>query len=292
MSDLPAVPLLLDGWPLLHQLFRIKWAEWRAASPKDRDYAIADLRTCVAAGEARGDDGSAAFSLLGHKGDLMLIHQRPDFVQLHQAELDVAQLDMNRFLEPVGSYLSVVELGLYGPTTKAYKELAAAGHSPGSDAWKAGIAAELAKQADAGRSRTHGPIPPYRYVCFYPMDKKRDGDDNWYRLGVEERAALMLGHGMIGRTYGGRVKQVISGSIGFDDWEWAVDLYANDPRVFKELVYEMRFDEASSRYGIFGAFVVGLRCPPDQLAALFDGTAPAYDAPDMPAPRGPRHQPS
>jgi chlorite dismutase len=289
---LPPVPLNLDGWALLHQLFRIRWPEWRTAAQRDRDNAAAELRQFVAAAEQRGEDGSAAFSVLGHKADLMLVHQRSDFAALQQAELDLAQTEVFRFLEPVSSYVSVVELGLYGATSKVYRELIEAGHAPGSPEWKAGIAAELTKQAEAGRPRTHAAIPPFKYVCFYPMDKKRDGDDNWYRLTLEERAALMREHGMIGRTYAGRVKQVISGSIGFDDWEWAVDLYSNDPLVFKELVYEMRFDAASARYGRFGAFVLGLRCPADQLPALLDGKAPAYDAPDMPAPRGPKHHPS
>lgn len=292
-APIPAVPLTLDGWAVLHQLFRIDWTGWRSRDAATRDRVVGEAGKQLVAMEERDEGQSAAFALLGHKGDLMLTHFRRGFDGVLQAELDVAQWGLTEFLEPAGSYVSVVELGLYGASTKVYKELAAAGHEPGSDAWKAGIAAELEKQREHGVRRTHTAIPPRRYCCFYPMDKKREGADNWYRLPIEERAALMLEHGMIGRRYAGRVTQVISGSIGFDDWEWGVDLFADDPLVFKELVYEMRFDEASAGYGKFGTFVLGLRCPGEQLAALFDGQVPSYEPPPSAgAGRGPSAQPS
>ena len=103
------------------------------------------------------------------------------------------------------------------------------------------------------------------------MDKKRDGADNWYRLPIEERQRLMHDHGMVGRRFAGEVTQIISGSIGFDDWEWGVDLFADDPLVFKKLVYEMRFDEASASYAKFGRFYVGIRIAAGELGRLFEG---------------------
>src|SRR5260370_915079 len=116
--------------------------------------------------------------------------------------------------------------------------------------------------------RRGGRTPGRRYVCFYPMNKKRDGADNWYATPYEERAKLMLEHGKIGRSFHGHVTQVISGSIGFDDWEWGVDLYADDPLVFKRLVYTMRFDEASARFAKFGPFYFAIRTEPADLARL------------------------
>jgi chlorite dismutase len=273
----PQVPLTLDGWAVLHQLFRVRWTDWRTRDAATRDRVASAAGKSLVAMEERDDGQSAAFALLGHKGDLMLVHFRRGFDALLQAELDVAQWGLMEFLEPAGSYVSVVELGLYGASTKVYKELAEQGHEPGSEEWKAGVAAEIERQQEHGARRTWTAIPPRRYCCFYPMDKKREGADNWYRLPIEERASLMLEHGMIGRRYAGRVTQVISGSIGFDDWEWGVDLFADDPLVFKQLVYEMRFDEASAGYGRFGTFVMGLRCPGEQLSALLDGAVPAYD---------------
>ena len=93
------------------------------------------------------------------------------------------------------------------------------------------------------------------------MDRRRGEDKNWYQLPLAERQRQMGEHGAIGRRYAGQVKQIISGSIGFDDWEWGVDLFADDPLVFKKLIYEMRFDEVSAVYALFGTFYVGQRTP-------------------------------
>ena len=85
---------------------------------------------------------------------------------------------------------------------------------------------------------------------------------------MEERRSLMRSHGMIGRSYAGKVKQIITGSIGLDDWEWGVDLFADDPLVFKKLIYEMRFDEVSAVYALFGSFFVGIRTAAAELPKL------------------------
>lgn len=100
-------------------------------------------------------------------------------------------------------------------------------------------------------------LPQMKHICFYPMNKKRELADNWYMLDMEKRRELMYSHGLIGRSYAGKVKQIITGSVGFDDWEWGVTLFAEDALQFKKLVYEMRFDEVSARYGEFGPFYVG-----------------------------------
>jgi hydrogen peroxide-dependent heme synthase len=113
-------------------------------------------------------------------------------------------------------------------------------------------------------------MPPHRYVCFYPMDRRRGEDKNWYTLPIEERQRQMNEHGLVGRRYAGEVKQIISGSIGFDDWEWGVTLFADDPLVFKKLIYEMRFDEVSAVYALFGTFYVGLRCAAKDLGTLLE----------------------
>ena len=109
------------------------------------------------------------------------------------------------------------------------------------------------------------------------MNKRRSGSDNWYSETFEKRASMMREHGMIGRTYAGRVTQVISGSIGYDDWEWGVDLFAQDPVVFKKLIYEMRFDEASARFAEFGPFYTGLQFAPAQLAWYLGGAVPPLE---------------
>jgi len=259
----PNVPESLDSWCILHRMFRFDRRRWDALATAQR----ADIeREASAAFTALADDRDTdcgLVQLLGHKGDLMLTHYARTFDGLGVAQAIVDKLALRDLLEPLGSYVSVLELGLYGDTARIHAELHDRGLKPYSDEWTVAFdeaLAEIAKDPrNAGRLRSK--VPRRRYACFYPMNKKRDGNDNWYAMPYDERARLMLEHGKIGRSYHGHVTQVISGSIGFDDWEWGVDLYADDPLVFKKLVYEMRFDEVSAKFGLFGDFFVGVKLP-------------------------------
>jgi len=269
----PIVPATLDGWSLLHQAFRLRWPALRALSPA--------ARTSLASGLARslelsaGDGATAFVQLLGHKGDLLLIHARRDFDALSQAQLHVASSSLFEYLEPTFSYVSIVELGMYDMTGKLYGELAGRGLEAGTDAFEQAFAEEMAAQARRVGSRLFLDLPQRRHVCFYPMDKRRGEAKNWYSAPFDDRAAMMREHGHIGRKYAGQVTQIISGSIGFDDWEWGVDLFADDPAVFKQLIYEMRFDRASADYAEFGDFAVGLQFSPAELGTLLDCRTPA-----------------
>jgi chlorite dismutase len=189
----------------------------------------------------------------------MLIHFRKDFEELNQAELQLAHLRISDYLETASSYLSMVELGLYESTSKVYGGLVAKGVQPHSEEWNREIEAVLERQRQAMAPRLWPDIPPAKYLCFYPMDRKRGEAVNWYTEPMPDRQRMMHEHGMIGRRYAGEVRQIISGSIGFDDWEWGVDLFADNPLVFKKLIYEMRFDQVSAVYALFGTFFVGLR---------------------------------
>jgi hydrogen peroxide-dependent heme synthase len=275
--QLPPVPLTIEGYATLHQMMRFRRTAWRALAENTRRDIAAEAATLLAAMEAKPDGQSALFSLLGHKGDLMLVHFRETFDQLNQAELDLARLRLCDFLEPATSYLSVIELGLYESTQKTYKALAERGVEPHSDEWKKSIQETVARQKEAMKPRLFPAIPPNRYICFYPMDRRRGEDKNWYTLPMEERQRQMSEHGMVGRRYAGEVKQIITGSIGFDDWEWGVDLFADDPLVFKKLIYEMRFDHVSAVYALFGSFYVGLRCPANRLHDLLEGSLPSIE---------------
>jgi peroxiredoxin len=273
-GQLPAVPLTLEGYATLHQMMRFRWTAWRTLPEKDRREIASEAAKLLTAMENRSDGQSALFSLLGHKGDLMLVHFRNTFDQLNQAELDLARLRLTDFLEPATSYLSVIELGLYESSLKTYKALANSGVEPHSDEWKKAITETIARQKEAMQPRLFPQMPPNRYICFYPMDRRRGEDKNWYLLPMEERQRQMNDHGLVGRRYAGEVKQIITGSIGFDDWEWGVDLFADDPLVFKKLIYEMRFDHVSAVYALFGAFYIGLRCSATRLYELLEGTLP------------------
>jgi chlorite dismutase len=205
----------------------------------------------------------------------MFIHFRRSFDELNHAELQLASLRLNDYLEPTTSYLSIIELGLYESTIKIYQELADRGVQTHSEEWNQSIEETLARQREAMRPRLFPEIPKHRYACFYPMDRRRGEDKNWYTVPIEERARQMNEHGLVGRRYAGQVKQIITGSIGFDDWEWGVDLFSDDPVVFKKLIYEMRFDEVSAVYALFGHFYIGLRCPAAGLGKLLNGELPS-----------------
>jgi peroxiredoxin len=165
----------------------------------------------------------------------------------------------------------VVELGLYESSRKTYEAAEAKGFAQHSPEWNAEIAASLERGATAMAPRLLPAMPESKYLCFYPMDRKRGEQANWYTVPFAERQRMMHEHGMIGRRYGDRVKQIISGSIGMDDWEWGVDLFAEDPVIFKKLIYEMRFDEVSAVYALFGQFFLGVRLPMENLKNWLSG---------------------
>jgi len=134
----------------------------------------------------------------------------------------------------------------------------------------------MARQRERVKGRLFPEIPKRRHVCFYPMNKRRGETKNWYSEPIQRRAEMMREHGFIGRRFAGEVTQIISGSIGYDDWEWGVDLFADDPLVFKKLIYEMRFDEASAWYAEFGPFYTGLQFSPQELPKFLAGEVPAF----------------
>ena len=265
IDSLPPTPLTLEGSSVLHQMMRIRWSAWRALSADRRTAILAAAQEKLTAMEAQH---SGIFSMLGHKGDLMFVHFRESFEQIQEVELQLAKLELSDYLEPTSSYVSVVELGLYDSTVKLYQTIAERGIQPHTPEWDAILAETMDRQRNAMRPRLYPEIPDAKYICFYPMDRRRGEDKNWYTLPMSERKSQMDEHGAVGRRYAGTVRQIITGSIGFDDWEWGVDLFADDPVVFKKLIYEMRFDQVSAMYALFGTFYIGLRCPVAGLGHL------------------------
>jgi hydrogen peroxide-dependent heme synthase len=278
-STPPAVPLTIEGYSVLHQMMRFKWPAWRALPDAEKHEIIHQATAALGKLEQHSPGGSAMFSLLGHKGDLMFVHFRRSFDDLNQVELQFASLRLSDFLEPTTSYLSVIELGLYESTIKLYRDLATRGVEPYSAQWNEAVNDTLNRQREAMKARLFPDLPKNRYLCFYPMDRRRGEDKNWYTVPIDERGRQMNEHGMVGRRYAGEVKQIITGSIGFDDWEWGVDLFADDPLVFKKLIYEMRFDEVSAVYALFGQFYIGLRVAAGQLGELLSGQLPEKSVP-------------
>jgi peroxiredoxin len=274
LTDFSPVPLTLEGSYVLHQFFRFDWKAWRSCADGEREAIAAQAVAALQRLERAWPDApvrTALFSQLGHKGDLVLIHFRDSLEALNQVELDLAQTRLYDFLDLCHSYVSVVELGLYESSRKTWEAAAAKGLEPHSPVFQAEVAASLERASAAMAPRLFPAVPEAKYLCFYPMDRKRGEQVNWYTVPFAERQRMMHEHGLIGRRYGDVVKQIISGSIGMDDWEWAVDLFADNPVVFKKLIYEMRFDEVSAVYAKFGQFFISVRLPVEKLGDWLEG---------------------
>lgn len=247
-------PETLDGWFALHDLRRLDRMAWNGLPPAERDKALTEATDLLASFE-RVDDASegrsVTFGVVGHKADLLMFHLREEVSHLQELERAFDQTMLASYTTRPYSYFSVVELSRHG--------------SPEGTA-------ENIEDSPYVQARLRPEIPPRStYVCFYPMSKKRQGTDNWYILSGDERGELMRAHGRTGRRYAGKVTQIVTGSMGLDDWEWGVTLFSDDPLQFKKLVYEMRFDEVSARFAEFGPFYVGRRLRPDELGRYLGG---------------------
>lgn len=240
----------LEGWYALHDFRMIDWSAWKGISAGERQEALQQYRSLVREWqntEQQKLGSTAIYNIVGQKADLMFMHLRESLDDLSELENTFNKSLLAQYTFPVYSYLSVVELSNY---------LA----KPGSDPMEnPDIIARLKPV-----------LPKSNHICFYPMNKRREGHDNWYMLSMDERKSMMRSHGLIGRSYAGKVKQIITGSVGFDDWEWGVTLFADDALSFKKLIYEMRFDEVSARYGDFGEFFVGNILSESKTEKLFE----------------------
>lgn len=250
-------PETLEGWYALHQIYTCGKGGVTQDDTQSVDSIVA---TAASRLPAVTDGWSAAVRLIGSMADVMIVHFRPtlDDIAFAQAGFDdvVSSLELN--LEY--SFLSVTEAGLYHLTAKLAQEATARGGAVGDETYAAQLKerAGAERESEHVRKRLYPPLPTaLPYVCFYPMSKRRDTGQNWYTLSLEERSRLMHSHGLTGRRYAGRVQQIITGAIGFENWEWGVTLFARDPLDIKRLVTEMRFDEVSARYAEFGEFFVG-----------------------------------
>jgi peroxiredoxin len=250
-------PVTLEGWYTLHEMFAVDWGRWNALADAERASVVAEAEALLGELTSPAEGQTAAYMLVSQKGDLCLMHWRRDVDALRAAEVSFARTRLRGFLVPTYSYLAVIELGTYELMGHAAGLVKKRGIDPAGAEFDDAVKAEMERMA---RPRLFPEVPPRRYLCFYPMSKRRGEQVNWYDLPAAERAAFMRGHGEIGRKYAGQVLQVIQGSVGLDDWEWGVTLFADDPVVFKKLIYEMRFDPASSRFALFGPFYIGIRC--------------------------------
>ncbi|HVL99089.1 MAG TPA: hydrogen peroxide-dependent heme synthase [Egibacteraceae bacterium] len=260
MATKPVVPS--EGWGVLHLFFHVRRELLEDAGSAGRDF-VGRLQRF----NARDDYQVLAFSVLGQKADLGLVALGPDLAELDQLSIELTASPLGAALLPAASYVSLTELSEYTSNAddEARRLVEEDGMAKGSAEHAEALEAFRARMAGYAEHRLHPKLPHRQMIAFYPMSKRRAGQDNWYALDFAERKRLMAGHARVGRTYRGRVLQLITGSVGLDDWEWGVTLLADDPKALKDIVYEMRFDEVSARYGEFGPFVTGLVMQPEDL---------------------------
>lgn len=239
-----------DGWYSLHDLRSIDWVAWKFASESERAEALDDFNRLLKKWEQveLNSAGSHAFyKVIGQKADFIFMFLRPTVEELSDLETELNKSKMGDFLIPAYSYFSVIEMSRYRP------------EKPDEDL----------ENSEYVQGRLYPTLPKWDYISFYPMNRRREGNDNWYTLEKNVRAKLLYEHSLTGRKYAGKIKQVITGSIGFDEWEWGVTLFAHDVLELKKIVYEMRFDEVSSRYGEFGDFFIGTIITKDEVNEYF-----------------------
>ncbi len=263
----PAVSLTPEeGWHCLHLFYR--WD--RRTLDRLGDQRRFDGKEQLAALlSAKGDGAPQRLQLsvvAGHKADWALLLLDPDPLKLDAVHQQVMSSALGPAVEPVYSFVSLTEVSEYVPTPEQYgQRLVEQGEDPESPSYKAKVKAYAQREQGMRQQRLYPEFPPWPVTCFYPMNKKREVGANWFTLPFEERNRLMTEHGHTGMKFGGKVTQLITVGIGLEDWEWGVTLWAANPQFLKEIVYTMRFDEASAVYAEFGPFYTSYITTPEEM---------------------------
>jgi chlorite dismutase len=262
-SGLPSVKLN-QGIHVMHLFYRIDRVGWSQLSRADSEGARWKLETLCRANSSASHPRVTTYVNICGKADLAFILYAAELGALAQMHREIEQCFPPGALERVFNYLSITELTEYMPTDEDNRKTLIEQEKldPESEAFKTRWAELSKRKADYEHHRLYPEMPDWEVMGFYPMNKRRQGSDNWYLLDFPTRKRLMGGHARVGRKYAGRISQLITGSTGLDDWEWGVTLMAHQTDALKDIVYEMRFDEVSARYGEFGPFYINLRLQP------------------------------
>jgi chlorite dismutase len=264
----PPLIKLDRGIHVMHLFYRVDRERWSRLQPGAATQARARLEELCAANANHSHPRLVTYAGVGGKSDLGFILYAADLVQLGRLHRELEACFPPKTLRPVYSYLSVTELTEYMPTEEESRQnLIQEKLEPGTPEFEARVAEASKRRQEYEHFRLYPEMPDWEVMCFYPMNKRRDGGDNWYMLDFTTRKRLMAGHARVGRKFSGRISQLITGSAGLDDWEWGVTLMAHQLDAVKEIVYQMRFDEVSARYGDFGPFYLNVRLQPDALWA-------------------------
>jgi chlorite dismutase len=264
--SLPEVKLSM-GIHVMHLFYNINRVAWALTPVVEAKNTLARVEALVAANNAACQPRIATYATVGGKADIAFILYAADGLKLAKMHRDLEAAFPAGALQRVYSYVSITELSEYGSTEEDYKQMIIRGEKlePGTEAFNKRFAEMLEKKKEYEYYRLNPELQDWELMSFYGMSKRREGNDNWYSLDMDARKKLMGGHARVGRKYGGRISQLITSSTGLDDWEWGVTLVAHQMDALRDIVYEMRFDEVSARYGEFGPFYVNLRLSPAQI---------------------------
>jgi peroxiredoxin len=257
-----------EGWHCSHLYYRFNRAALKQLTAAEltagREHFVSTLDPAGSQAPARLQTSVVS----GHKGDFGLMILDGDPLVIDEVHQRLLSGPLGVAIEPTYSFVSVTEVSEYVPTAEQYgKRLVEEGEDPKGPGYQAKLKAYEGREVMMRRQRLTPDLPPWPSTCFYPMNKKRKVGENWFLLDFADRSRLMAEHGRTGMTFGGKVTQLITVGLGFDDWEWGVTLWARNPDFLREIVYRMRFDEASARYAEFGPFYVSyVMSPADVLA--------------------------
>jgi len=266
MQSLPVIKLD-QGIHTMHLFYRIDRQIWAGLAAGESARCRQRLEQLCAANANASHPRLATYANVGAKADFAFFLLASGLAEVSQMHRDLEACFPPGTLAKVFSYLSVTELTEYGQTEEDHRRLLIEQEklAPESEAFQKRLQELIARTRQYEKYRLYPEMPDWEVMAFYPMSKRRAGADNWYSLDFAARKKLMAGHARVGRKYAGRVSQLITGSTGLDDWEWGVTLMAHQLDALKEIVYEMRFDEVSARYGDFGPFFVNMRLGPAEL---------------------------
>jgi chlorite dismutase len=259
---------MTEGWHCLHLYYRVDQAALAGLDASTRDRGRGELAEILS---PQGDAAPKRLQISvvpGHRADLGLMILDPDPLKLDALQQAIRSSSLGTALSPAWSFVSITEVSEYVPTVEQYSErLRLEGTSPDDPAYQAKVNAYSQRLPMMNQQRLYPDFPPFPVTCFYPMNKIRHPQANWYREPFSVRSKLMAEHATSGIKFAGRVSQLITASTGFDDWEWGVTLWSRAPEHIKEIVYTMRFDQASAQYAEFGPFYIGYVMEPAEALA-------------------------
>ena len=264
--DLPSVKLT-QGIHVMHLFYRVDRVRWAELTREQSDAERGRLEALCQKYSSPSHPRISTYANICGKADFAFVLYAAELGQIGQMHRDLEECFPPGTISRVYQYLSLTELTDYMPTDEDNRRTLIEQEKlePESEAFQKRWAELSKRKSEYEHFRLYPEMPDWEVMAFYPMNKRRSGNDNWYLLDFPTRKRLMGGHARVGRKYAGRVSQLITGSVGLDDWEWGVTLMAHQTDALKEIVYEMRFDEVSARYGDFGPFYINLRLQPAAL---------------------------